>query len=157
MQNLAGAAWMKDLDGRYVYANAVAATIFRTPLAQLRGKTDDEVFPSETAAQFKENDRIALTSGKSFQTIETLAQADGIVHYSVVTKFPIFDADGNPAMVGGIAIDITEQRRAEEALRRALEFHDAVMINMGEGLYTVDDQARDVHEWGGGTPLRLEL
>ena len=36
--------------------------------------------------------------------------------------------------------DITERKRAEEALRRALAFDQAVMTNMGEGLYTVDAQ-----------------
>jgi PAS domain-containing protein len=44
-----------------------------------------------------------------------------------------------------MAADITERQRAKEAvivsrdeLRRALEFDEAVMANMGEGLYTVD-------------------
>src|SRR6266702_3946043 len=64
MQNLPGAAWMKDIQGRYVYANATGERIFQTPLSGLRGKTDDEIFPSETAAQFKANDQMALSSGK---------------------------------------------------------------------------------------------
>ena len=34
--------------------------------------------------------------------------------------------------------DITERKRAEERLRRAMEFDEAVMTNMGEGLYTID-------------------
>jgi PAS domain S-box-containing protein len=36
--------------------------------------------------------------------------------------------------------DITERRQAQDALRRALESHEAVTSNMGEGLYTVNDQ-----------------
>ena len=36
--------------------------------------------------------------------------------------------------------DITERRQAQDALRRALESHEAVKSNMGEGLYTVNDQ-----------------
>ena len=39
-----------------------------------------------------------------------------------------------------IARDITKRKQAEEALRRAIEFDEAVMSNMGEGLYTVDKQ-----------------
>jgi PAS domain S-box-containing protein len=34
--------------------------------------------------------------------------------------------------------DITERKRGEVALRRALQFDEAVMSNMAEGLYTVD-------------------
>ncbi len=36
--------------------------------------------------------------------------------------------------------DITERRQAQDALRRALESHEAVTSNMGEGLYSVNDQ-----------------
>ncbi|HEY8188081.1 MAG TPA: PAS domain S-box protein [Pyrinomonadaceae bacterium] len=36
--------------------------------------------------------------------------------------------------------DITERRQAQNALRRALESHEAVTSNIGEGLYTVNDQ-----------------
>jgi PAS domain S-box-containing protein len=36
--------------------------------------------------------------------------------------------------------DITERRKTQDALRRALESHEAVTSNMGEGLYTVNDQ-----------------
>jgi PAS domain S-box-containing protein len=36
--------------------------------------------------------------------------------------------------------DITERKRIEDALRSAAAFDEAVMNNMGEGLYTVNDQ-----------------
>lgn len=113
MRHLPGAAWMKDLSGRYVYANLTAEVIFRTPLEKLRGRTDDQIFPPEVARQFQQNDRQALNARKNLQTVETLPQDDGI-HYSVVSKFPISGPDGNPVMVGGVAIDITERRKAEE-------------------------------------------
>jgi PAS domain S-box-containing protein len=57
------------------------------------------------------------------------------------------DAGGKPIRFLGSGIDITDLKRAEEALRqseaesrRLLEFHEAVMTNMGEGLYAVDTQ-----------------
>jgi two-component system, cell cycle sensor histidine kinase and response regulator CckA len=36
--------------------------------------------------------------------------------------------------------EIAERKQAEDTLRRAMEFDEAVMSNMGEGLYTVDKQ-----------------
>jgi PAS domain S-box-containing protein len=119
MHHLPGLAWIKDLQGRYVFANDAAEKTFRRTRAELYGKTDAEVFPEETARQFRDNDRRALESDAGVQVIETLEHADGVLHYSVVNKFPIPDQEGKPALVGGIAIDITDLKRVEAALKEA--------------------------------------
>lgn len=121
MQHLPGLAWIKDTEGRYVYANAAAVQAFQVSSDRLYGKTDIELFPRETAAQFQANDREAIESPAGIQKIESLQHADGIVHRSLVGKFPIVDADGTPAFVGGMAIDVTELLEAQESLRAAQE------------------------------------
>ena len=138
MQYLPGLAWIKDLDGRYVYANESAEKSFGVSGSKLYGKTDDEIFPSNAAAQFREHDLQALKSGSGIQIAESLMEDDGVLHHSIVSKFPIAGADGSAALIGGMAIDVTDQKHAEEALRRRMDFDEAVMRNMGEGLYTVD-------------------
>jgi PAS domain S-box-containing protein len=110
MQHLPGLAWVKDGAGRYVYVNGAAERSFGAP----RGRTDGELFPPEIARQFRENDRRAL-EGAAVQTFETLEQSDGLRHHSLVTKFSIPGPGGAPAFVGGIAIDVTDLRRAEDA------------------------------------------
>jgi PAS domain S-box-containing protein len=121
MENLPGLAWVKDLQGRYVYANNAAEKAFDTRCELLYGRTDEEIFPPETAAQFRENDRRALADAAGIRTIETLEHEDGLVHYSIVSKFPIPGADGTVALVGGMAIDITDLKRTEDALRQSEE------------------------------------
>ena len=44
-------------------------------------------------------------------------------------------SDGTSVAIGR---DITERKRAEEALRRAAEFDEAALKSLGEGLYTMD-------------------
>jgi PAS domain S-box-containing protein len=119
MQHLPGLAWIKDAEGRYAYANDAAARAFGRPWDELHGKTDEEVFPADTAARFRDNDRRALAGEAGVQAIETLEQDDGVVHHSLVSKFPIPGRDGQPASVGGVAIDVTDRKRAEDALREA--------------------------------------
>jgi PAS domain S-box-containing protein len=119
MQHLPGLAWIKDPQGRYVYANDAAERAFRIPRPELYGKTDDDVFPPETATQFREHDRRALSSGAGVQVIETLEHEDGVLHHSLVSKFPIPSPDGEGVLVGGMAIDVTDRLRAEEALKEA--------------------------------------
>jgi PAS domain S-box-containing protein len=119
MENLPGLAWMKDLEGRYRYVNAAAAEAFRQEPDALYGQTDAELFPPATAAQFRDHDARALRRAEGILVVETLEQADGVVHHSLVSKFPVTDPDGRLTGIGGIAIDVTERVQAEEALRAA--------------------------------------
>ncbi len=134
MQHLPGLAWIKDDCGRYVFVNATAERAFGIPLSQLFGKTDDEIFPPETAAQFKENDSRALTSRTEVRTIELLKDQDGLIHHSIVSKFSLPSSNGNSQHVAGIAFDITEQKQAEETLRRTSAFREAIVRMAGEGI-----------------------
>jgi PAS domain S-box-containing protein len=132
MWHLPGLAWIKDLRGRYVYANDAAGKAFGVPPANLYGKTDEEVFPPETAALFRENDRMALAGG--VRVIEALAHPDGSVHHSLVSKFPIPGPDGEPILIGGMAIDVTDRVRAEEALREADRRKDEFLATLAHEL-----------------------
>ena len=118
MQNLPGLAWIKDEQGHYMYANAAAERAFEAPLDQLLGLTDAELFSPATAAEFAANDRRVLESGCGMQTIETLEHSDGAVHHSIVSKFPLPARDGS-TLIGGVAIDVTELKQTEAALRRS--------------------------------------
>jgi two-component system CheB/CheR fusion protein len=134
MQHLPGLAWIKDLAGRYVYVNDVAMQAFRSPRTEIYGKVDEELFPPETAAQFRENDRRALAEASGLLTYETLEHEDGVVHLSVVSKFPIPGPDGRAALVGGIAVDITDRMRMEEALREADRRKDQFLATLAHEL-----------------------
>jgi PAS domain S-box-containing protein len=124
MRNLPGAAFIKDLEGRYVYINEPCEKIFRKRTSEWLGKSDNEIWPAETAEQFKANDRILL-SGTAFRTIETVPEEDG-VHHWLVHKFPIMDKSGKPMLLAAAAVDITDQKRAEAELATRVRQHAAV-------------------------------
>lgn len=138
MENLPGLAWIKDLEGRYVYANDSAMKAFGKPPSELYGKRDDDVFPPETAAQFKENDLRALECGTGIQAIETLVQDDG-THHSIVSKFPLLGANGEAVMVGGVAFDITERKLAEKEREELLVREQAARLKAEEASRLKDE------------------
>ncbi|HEY7817078.1 MAG TPA: ATP-binding protein, partial [Vicinamibacteria bacterium] len=80
-----------------------------------------------------ENDRKVLSANSAIEVVETLEHEDGL-HYSLVSKFPIPGADGRPVLVGGMAIDITQTKRAEEALKEADQRKDQFLATLAHEL-----------------------
>jgi two-component system cell cycle sensor histidine kinase/response regulator CckA len=144
MNHLPGVAWIKDLNGRYIWTNDSEDRLWRRPLTDIPGKTDDDLFPAEIAEQFKRNDRLALASPRGIQIIET-ATADGAPTYSFVSKFPILDQERKPVLIGGVAIDITEQKQAEAKLTSEYAFRQAVERSMPAGVAAIDLEGRQTY------------
>jgi PAS domain S-box-containing protein len=113
MHHLPGLAWIKDAAGRYVYTNEAAEKAFGREAHDLYGKTDAEIFPADTAVSFMQNDKRALESDTGVQVIETLIDETGNSRESIVSKFAIPVANAGGPLIGGMAIDITEQRRTQ--------------------------------------------
>src|SRR5262249_3978023 len=120
MQNVPCAVYMKDLGGHYVYVNETCEQVFHRKNADWMGKTDDELCPKPLAQKVKEANRRILEEKKVIETTATIEQRDG-VHYWLVTTFPILNEQGAPIMIGGAAVDITEQKRLERQIQEVSE------------------------------------
>jgi PAS domain-containing protein len=94
---------------------------FQMSLEDVFGKTDYEWLPHDKAAQLAAVDQEVMATGEPRQLIEQVLTPDGVVHEWLVVKFAMGTGDG-PRMLGGVAIDVGEQRSAERALQ-ASELH----------------------------------
>ena len=115
MDNSPAVAFMKDEQGRYVYVNRPFEKFFGQTLTFLEGRTSFDWLPKETARVTHEHDLKVLATGEPQEIIETVPTQDGTPHHWLVFKFPTTDASGQ-RFVAGVGVDITERRRAEEAL-----------------------------------------
>jgi PAS domain S-box-containing protein len=117
-------AFIKDDMGRYIYANRPFEEQFAVELAKLRGRTDADWLPAETARITAESERKVFATGQPSRIVESVPSTDGKAHEWLVLRFPMATANGR-RLIGGVGVDITRQKEAERALReRAAEFRD---------------------------------
>jgi PAS domain S-box-containing protein len=129
--------FLKDTEGRYLLVNREIERVFGIGQEQIKGKTDSEIFPPERAAEYRANDLKVLRAGLTMEFEEIALLEDG-PHTSIVHKFPLFDTHGNIYATGGVATDITERKRAEEARRESEEKFHQIADNIHEIFWMVD-------------------
>src|SRR6266850_156741 len=107
--------FLKDADGRYRFVNRQLLARFGLRREQILGRRDEEVFPAAQAAVFAAGDADVITKRASMELEQAvhLGEAERI---HMVVKFPVFDATGAVVGIGGVATDITERIRSEQAL-----------------------------------------
>jgi len=126
--------FVKDLEGRYKLVNKKWQDVTDLNLRDVVGKTDFELFPDESARQFHLNDVAVMETGSVIETEETLETPNGR-RYFISDKFPLRDAAGAIWGIGGMITEITERKRAEEALLREKSFIEAIFNSVPGMLY----------------------
>ena len=138
MDNASAVIFMKGVDGRYLMVNRMFEELFHIPRGAMVGKTDTDVFPPEMARAFRENDEQVVMVGGPVQ-FEEIAPHDDGPHTYVSIKFPLYDQFGGVSAVCGIAMDITDRKRAEEELRERESRMRAILDNAVEGIITMGE------------------
>jgi len=113
----------KDRDGRFTLVNQALADAFGTSVADLLGKTDNDLTPQTEEIDHFRNDDLEVfnTLREKFIPEETITNQQGEVLWLQTVKRPILSDDGTATQILGIATDITARKKTEEALSRSEE------------------------------------
>ena len=132
----------KDLNGIINTWNEGAVRILGYQAEEVIGKPINILIPEDRLAEETEILQ-RIRRGESIEHFETLRRRkDGRLIDISLTISPIKNDKGEVIGASKIARDISESKKAEAQLRRALDFDETVMLSMGEGLYTVDTEGR---------------
>ena len=121
MRHLPGMAFIKDSEGRYIYCNEAGQRVMGREVSKIPGMALGQIWSKSFAAHLRRNDQRVIDTGLPHEFIESVRHKDGVTHTWLVSKFPITDGEGKPALVGGIGLDITERRNLEERLQQSLK------------------------------------
>ena len=145
MDNLPDLIYFKDGASRFVRLNRpVAEALGCDDPAEVVGKSDLDFYPEELAHRFLADERRVLTTGQPLRNqLEAQIGADGDAsteRWLLTSKAPFFDRAGRVVGLVASAKDVTEQRRAEEAVRHSEAQKAAILDAALDCIITMDDR-----------------
>ncbi len=146
------AIYLKDLQGRYLLVNPYTQQALGLAQEQIVGKSDYELIGQDLVDNWRSQERAALEAGMPVAIEDSLLQADGL-HTYITTKFPLYDAAGTPYAIGGISIDITQRKQAEQALYRREQEFRTLAENAPDIIARLDKQLRHLYVNAAAEPV----
>jgi PAS domain S-box-containing protein len=143
MQHAPVGMYLKSVDGRYVMANPEMAKVFGVPAEEAIGRSVADFLPADEAAMIRGYDQRIIESGEQHVVEEFLEGYDAFA-WTMVIRFPVRDGSGRITHIGGFDVDITAQKRAEQALRASEARLAAFMQHAPVGMYLKDVDGRYV-------------
>ena len=119
LEHLPQKIFMKDRRFRWVTINERFARDLGIRPADVVGKVDSDFFPKELADKYRAADTRVMETGQP-EELEASYLEQGQERWARTIKAPVKDGTGAVVGVCGIFADITDRKRAEAALRKAL-------------------------------------
>ncbi|MDH4157123.1 MAG: PAS domain S-box protein, partial [candidate division Zixibacteria bacterium] len=120
VENVRAVIALVKYDGQIVFVNRVGAEHLSRGPGDVTGHSIVEMFPSASASRMIHNCRQVIDSGKEYIEESQIATYNGSRWYHANIQ-PFYDSQAKAALALVIATDVTESRRAREALQESEE------------------------------------
>jgi PAS domain S-box-containing protein len=122
---------LKNLDGRYIYANPAFARAVGRDLDEVINLNDTAIFGEDTARRLGASDKRVLRTGGAEIIDEELALLDR-QRCLTISKAPLRDDDGNIIGIVSVARDVTEQIEHQQKMKQAIDATIAALVHTVE-------------------------
>jgi diguanylate cyclase (GGDEF)-like protein/PAS domain S-box-containing protein len=134
LDNVDAHIYLKDTEGRYIFANKLCLDLWQTSIENVIGRKDEDFFDAKMVPTIRANDQKVLVDGELVRAEETgIVSKTGKEATYWAVKIPLRDVDNHIYALCGISVDITERKHAEDALRIA-----ATAFESQEGIFVTD-------------------
>lgn len=128
IDNLPFEVWYKDLNGNYQIINKEVEKYFGKPRGELLGRNDYELYPEDTANFLTDRDRVVMEREDAEYYELNL---DNVIYEDY--KQPVFDANGELIGTTGYSRNITQIKKANEALAES-ERNKTILLSNAPGV-----------------------
>jgi diguanylate cyclase (GGDEF)-like protein/PAS domain S-box-containing protein len=140
MNHSPAVAFMKDEDGKMIYANKSFEDVFALRETDWKNKTDAELWPTAVAEDLRLND-LAIFANDQPVTLEECVPTKEGDQVWLTHKFPLRSVSGQ-RLIGGIAVDITARKQIEATLFSEKERLRVTLNSIGDAVITTDTTGR---------------
>ncbi len=119
LQGIPDMVWLKDTEGVYRLCNAAFARVIGHSVARVVGARDEDLTDAAAAAACRRQDEQVLRTRKSVSDERWMIdRSSGQQRLTELISTPLFDDEGEPVGVLGVARDITPGKRHEARIQR---------------------------------------
>jgi len=133
-----GLVFCKDKNDIVTRVNQNFAEILMLKKEDIIGKTTFDLFPEDQARKFREDDLEVISSGIPKLNIEESADFPSGKTWFITSKVPQFNEEGKSIGVIGLAIDITERKKAEQKLEESGILYRTTVDGLQDPLHVIN-------------------